>query len=520
MRNYFLMSLILVVGAVKANNISVSNVTLAGQNVSAGVNNAANFTYIEFDLTWDNSWRTSSAPNNWDAAWVFVKYRTTGSSTWSHVKLAPNGHNSSSTTPTTSYSVQVGLMDESVAHNATTNPAVGAFIYRSGNGTGTFSANDIRLKWFYRDNGVGDNDIIDVEVYAIEMVYVPDGSFTVGDNGNSGGTGSAAAVSQFYKFVSGANTGYEISSENSLSIQGYGTNNHNVLTADNANGGNVGTISASFPKGYKGFYCMKYECSQQQYVDFLNSLNSTQQANRAPTYNAPGSIRQMISASSGVYSTTLPGVPVNYITWMDLAAYMDWAGLRPMTELEYEKAARGTGTPVTAEYAWGNTTTTAHTNTLTNAGASNEVSATSGANIAYHGAGSSAGPIRVGAFANSSTSRSSAGASYYGIMELSGNLVEQVAHVTAGLTSFSGYHGNGELTAAGHGDVSSWPGLTSGAVTGATGAGVRGGSFASDYIHRCKISDRQNAYTPSSAEDAYAGIRGVHTKPITASETK
>ncbi len=143
-----------------ANNIQVSNVTLVNQNVTAGVNNAANFTYIEFDLTWENSWRTLAAPGNWDAAWVFIKYRTTGSSAWNHVRLAPSGHNTSPTTPTTSYNVQVGLVDESVAHNATTNPAVGAFIYRSGNGTGTFSANDIRLKWFYRDNGVGDNDII------------------------------------------------------------------------------------------------------------------------------------------------------------------------------------------------------------------------------------------------------------------------------------------------------------------------------------------------------------------------
>jgi formylglycine-generating enzyme required for sulfatase activity len=369
------------------------------------------------------------------------------------------------------------------------------------------------------NDGLGDNDIVDVDVYAIEMVYVPDGTFTVGDNGNNNGTPSSGAAFQFYKYVTGGpNTGYDISSENLLTIQSNGANGNNILTAQNIYGSNL-SLPAAFPKGYNGFYCMKYECSQQQYVDFLNSLDATQQSNRAPTFTSPGNHRQMISASSGVYSTTLPSVPVNYITWMDLAAYSDWAGLRPMTELEYEKAARGTATAVTAEYAWGNTSATTHTNSFTNAGASNEVSATSGANIAYHTTGSSAGPIRVGAFANSGTSRSSAGASYYGIMELSGNLAEQVVYV-AGSAAYSGLHGNGALTSAGHGDVSNWPGLTSGAITGATGSVTRGGSLASDYIHRCKISDRNLVSTAISTEDAYTGIRGVHTKPSGSAETK
>ena len=32
---------------------------------------------------------------------------------------------------------------------------------------------------------------------------------------------------------------------------------------------------------------------------------------------------------------------MTYISWPDLLAYADWAALRPITELEYEKAARG-----------------------------------------------------------------------------------------------------------------------------------------------------------------------------------
>ena len=516
MRSLLYFCSVLFLNCLQANNIAVTNVSLTGQNVSAGVNNSANFTYIEFDLSWDNSWRTTASPANWDAAWVFVKYRTSGSSTWNHVKLAPSGHNSSGTG--TSYSVQVGLVDESVAHNASTNPAIGAFIYRSANGTGSFSATDIRLKWFYRDNGVGDNDIIDVDVYAIETVWVPDGNFWLGDNGNSGSGGSATVLDYpFFKELS-PKTGFEVTSEGSIQCQSAG----GAISAVNLSAWYLGnfTLSANFPKGYNGFYCMKYECSQQQYVDFLNSLSSTQQGNRAPGNYS--NHRQMINSSAGVYSTTLPSVPVNNISWMDHAAYLDWAGMRPMTELEYEKAARGTATAVSGEFAWGNTSFTQHTTSLTNGGTSTEVSATSGANLAFNGAGGSGGPIRVGAFANSGTSRTTSGASFYGIMELSGNLHELVATVANG-TTYSGLHGNGSLTAAGHGDVTNWPGLSSGAITTAGGVGMtgfRGGSNGSDYIHRCKIADRWQAGANVSSQSAYAGIRGLHTKPRTTEETK
>ena len=66
---------------------------------------------------------------------------------------------------------------------------------------------------------------------------------------------------------------------------------------------------------------------------------------------------------------------MNYMTWTDLLAYLDWSCLRPMTEFEYEKICRGPVYPVANEYAWGNQTYTladANTGLISNLGQINE----------------------------------------------------------------------------------------------------------------------------------------------------
>ena len=52
-----------------ANNIQVANVTLTGQNT------VDDYTLVEFDISWENSWRVVGGPGNWDQAWKFVKYK-------------------------------------------------------------------------------------------------------------------------------------------------------------------------------------------------------------------------------------------------------------------------------------------------------------------------------------------------------------------------------------------------------------------------------------------------------------
>ena len=61
-----------------SNNVQVSNVRLTNQNTTD------DFTMVEFDIIWENSWRYNGGPNNWDAAWIFVKYKIGANGAWNH----------------------------------------------------------------------------------------------------------------------------------------------------------------------------------------------------------------------------------------------------------------------------------------------------------------------------------------------------------------------------------------------------------------------------------------------------
>ena len=496
------LALLLFAGSVAANNINVSNIRVTGQNTTAGENNPANYTLVQFDLSWENSWRTSSAPNNWDAAWVFVKYRV-GSGDWQHAWLNNTGHSSGTGTSAT---IDAGLLTPGTAFHATTNPALGVFIYRSADGTGNFSITGAQLRWNYGANGVADNATVDVKVFAIEMVYVPAGNFYVG----SGGTETSA----FYMYPTTTNP-YQITGEGAITV---GTTDGNLYYPSSTYGGDQsGPIPANFPKGYAAFYCQKYEISQQQYVDFLNTLTSAQASTRYP--NATTN-RHAITVSGGVYSTTNPYVACNFLSWMDGAAYSDWAGLRPMTELEFEKACRGLETPVANEYAWGTATVAGKPYTLENDNATNEGIAsnysTSTGNASYDITdGSIDGPLRVGIFAAhaENSGRITAGASYYGIMELSGNLWERAVTVgNATGRAFTGVHGNGALSANGNANETAWPGLTSGEVTGATGSGFRGGIW-DNFAAYMRVSARSYAASTNPNRYGTYGFRAVRVAP-------
>jgi|SRR5687768_2285880 len=516
-----LVYIILIAQHALCNNIQVSNVRLTGQNTTD------DFTMVEFDITWENSWRYSGGPNNWDAAWIFIKYRI-GAGLWLHAWLNNSGHISCAAT-----TIENGLLTPGAPFNSTTNPVMGIFLYRASPGSGNFDCQNVQLRWNYGANNLNDNEQIDIKVFAIEHVYVPQAIFKVG----SGGTESGA----FYKYPATTNP-FEITSEAAITVSA-SNNNLYYPNSSGSSGDQLGPIPASYPKGYAPFYVMKYEISQQSYVDFLNTLTRAQQINRVAsdisgtnvtndyvlTNHYDPIVRNGIACFLVIPATPSPviffcnldynnnppnsindgqNIACNHIAWSDFTAYLDWSGLRPMTEFEFEKCARGPVAPVANEYCWGNYYIR-ESESILNAGYPNEILQDSFSNfvkpVNYP---TTNGPHRCGMLAKAGTDRSLSASTYYGAMDFSGNLWEQVVSIGAPSgRDFQGHHGNGLLTASGNNDVTSWPG-------GASGPSLRGGSFNESFsmLDPTTSGRRFGAYT-STTRAFHIGGRGCRTVP-------
>jgi len=364
------------------------------------------------------------------------------------------------------------------------------------------------------------NDTIDIRVFAMEMVYVPTGAFFAGDKATSTAAfrqGSSDTDPWYIGSESAITTGTQVGSGT-----GVGETNSEYRYVSQSNSGEdttgaVFTIPAEFPKGYQKFYMMKGEISQSQWVSFFNTLTTTQKSARDATVAGKNSDsltdRNNVSWTSG--DATLPdrgggatygSVAMNYISWADLAAYLDWAGLRPMSELEFEKAARGPYRAVSGEYAWGTASITGATS-ISNAGLPNEAPGAA-ANCVYNRPAGVQGPMRVGAMAAGDSTRISSGAGYYGAIDLTGNVSERP--VTVGNSTGRGFngakHGNGALTSGGDGDVTTWPG------NNAVGAGLRGGGWY-DGVGYTRVSDRFQAANTYTTRYRVNGGRGIRSAP-------
>lgn len=498
----------------KANASGIAATSIAIGSVDQNAGTAA----ISFNLSWQHSWRTSTGTQNWDAAWIFAKYRI-GSGSWTHARLSQTGHSVPSTA-----TLAVGLADPTAAYNNTSNPAVGVFIYRSSDGTGTFSPSGVNLVWNYAADGVQVTDQLEIRVVAIEMVYINEGTFFAGDNATS-----SAALKQ----GSSDNDPWRIGSEESVSTTNSSGNGSSSGTnaaiyyypgSGDSSGdaaGSAFTLPAAYPKGFGGFYIMKGEISQSQWVTFFNMLTDTQKSTRDITSNSNGgkntdslSFRNNVNWTSG--DATLPNqgggatydaVAMNYLSWADVAAYLDWAGLRPMSELEFEKAARGLNSAVSGEYAWGSTSITQATS-VSNAGQASE-RGQSGSNCNYGNHASVQGPTRVGSFGAGATSRAEAGAGIYGSMDLSGNLWERpvAVGVSAGRSFEGKRHGDGALDSNGDANVTNWPG------TSASGVCFRGGAWDTSASYQT-TSDRYYGATTDAARSSNRGGRGARSEPV------
>ncbi|MEM7368779.1 MAG: SUMF1/EgtB/PvdO family nonheme iron enzyme [Bacteroidota bacterium] len=483
MKYFSLLFLVCVPVFLLSNNIQINNVSLTGQNTTD------DYYMIEFDLSWENSWRTSTMESNWDAAWVFVKFTPKNHHDWHHAALHyVDGFNDGHTAP------PGAIVQTYINTPALTSEGVGVMIYRDSDGIGDVNWNNIQLRWDYGTDGIADDQVVEISVFAIEMVYVPQGAFYVGDGGSGYG-----------QFEAG-NTGqpFLIDSENAIILGGIGpsqlSNHDNILIS---NGGDdfdylfLRNLPAAFPKGYDAFYCMKYEASQQQYADFLTHLTIGQRSSR----DEDGEGNFGITTGSHFAITEYTWRAMGNMGWPDIATYLDWSGLRPMTELEYEKACRGPLEPIPDEYAWGNTSVmpTAFIS-LENAGTANEmISGATGFSVGYGNFTTT--PYRCGIFAASAINktRQETGSSYWGIMELTGNCRELALSVGNSATrDCQGLHGDGEISPNGEATsdlYSDW------APANGSGVGWR------VYI----VSKREfMAYNTSVRSQDY-GIRGVRS---------
>jgi formylglycine-generating enzyme required for sulfatase activity len=591
-KNLFMAFLSLfLMAATNASNISINTVP------KIEIQTGDQWATITFDISWDNSWRTSK-PANHDAAWIFVK--CWDGEKWNHVYLdtianatgiiVSSGSNyqagntgakagggalayyvSNKDSTVTNCPMEIELGYSQVQYNwGAVNPAearkkgvVGVFLRRSVLGEGNINVRGVVLPWTFTRQGFTADDDLVVKVFAIEMVYVPTGNFYLG-----AGQGSTAANNPGAFSANSTNIGYP-----------YQVTSAGPIIAANAAGSlwalaNIaaGTIPNTFPNGYNSFYIMKYELTQGAYADFLNSITEAQangNINNGPIanmveysgamyphgnatikntgniYNRRNAVVLKIKFPNPVFgvdgdqngiadvngaatasSPTQPATIQNndgqnvaliYARYSFLCSYADWAGLRPMTELEYEKACRGSQDAKADEFAWGASsiserpmTRNAITNnwariaynvspgynanspdvTFLSIGLANERTDKNTYNhaISLHTAltqlsdngawWGAAGannchtvnstrtwksrkqylvePVRVGMLADGGTNRQSAGATYWGVMNMSDNAREPVINAgSAAGRVFLEMHGDGQLQPNGMSNVGS-----------------------------------------------------------------
>jgi formylglycine-generating enzyme required for sulfatase activity len=484
-----------------ANNLKISEGTIVSQDSFSGT------AKVQFSLAWDNSWRDFS---NYDAVWIFIKYSTGSEDIWHHATLASSGTNPSGFFSGTGTPLEIIV----------SSGMKGCFLQRDVSSSGSVAAEGIQLNWNYSYDGLTSDQLkfVDIKIFGIEMVYIPKGSFYAGDGTNQ------SAGAQFNQ-GSSSDAPWYINSENAINVQNISSGGYYYNSAGNSGedaSGSEFIVTSSFPKGYNGFYIMKYEITQGQYANFLNTITTTQALNRYPDRNNQN--RHTITQLNGNYSASRPNRVANYLSWQDLSAFADWAALRPLSELEFEKASRGKDIyPTVGALPWGNTMITP---ALSISGPEDgaETLDSGGANCNYDdntfsGGDGGEGPLRSGIFATSNSNRQQSGGSYYGVMEMAGNTWERVVSVgnTAG-RSFQGTHGDGVLTTTpgfeGNAANSDWPGFTDGeGVSGAVGSGFRGGSWLTTDEGELSVSNRNKAALNDSSRQLDYGGRCVRTAP-------
>ena len=508
MKKYILFFLLMtgILETVNANNLTISTPVYSDANKT-----------VSFTISWDNSWKISAGPTNYDGVWVFIKRQAcSNTNIWATALVSSSSGDHASSVGSGTNLLSVDAVSD----------GMGVFVRRTFNGLGNIGSHTITLKLnssMTTSPAITPSATDNFKVFGIEMVYVPEGQFYLGDGRPTNGS----------NFSAGNNASTPLLITAAIQAAGLGASTN--YTSNSAYGC-PNFLPPTFPIGYDGFWCMKYETTAVSYVDFLNTLTYDQQAVRLSKWGTryPNSINTDFGNGSrkGAYLVTVPGTyntipatfshnttymnftPANYLSWTDLTAYLDWAGLRPMTDFEYEKACRGPLNPIPFEYPWGNTLITQAQSTGSNNGTFQERVSQAGEGLCFYSWNDNNwAPYRSGFTATATTTRSQAGATYYGIMEIGGNVSEQVVGGGSGYdySNFTTANGDGILGNDGNANTVGWPK----GIGANQGNYCKGGDFNGYGSHPAiiQISDRQfyggNSY--NNGQSNGTGGRGVRS---------
>lgn len=480
---------VLVTVVLSCNVVTANNVRIKGEVKVQALNDST--ALLTFPLSWEHSWREGE---NWDAVWIFAKYKRKGvNEPWHHLYLKEKGHKAvgGGTLPAMEFIPQYTTEYWPLRHDTLflgrryARPTTGVdrkvipglFMCRKKPGTGDIDIPRVSLEWKFKE---GDLDLyyevtlddirqgkIEVSVQAIEMVYVPVGPFYLGDRTSA------------YSFVNDAmDQAFYVSSDDEQTLYTMGAR------ANGTDWEKSWVVPSTYPLGYTGFYMMKYEVSQEQYVNFLNRLTLRDQkirigedweklqpgdyvfgGKKAEPYHRNGIILvekytaldtpavfgyNLNSSNPRNYSDDGKSIPCNFLTPDDMLAYLDWAGLRPHSEAEYEKGCRQRNPGkfyADRSYAWStpeisplNWDLDVQNPNREDEQVINDKNANGPANGVKFPS-----PVRCGAFATATPDMYKSGASQWGLMEMTGNLAEIYYNADEGKDFRGDIYGDGNI---------------------------------------------------------------------------
>ena len=438
-----------------ANGVQISNLTY----------DEANHT-INFDLVVADQFRYTSTWNS--STRIFAKYKNANGSTFETLYFNQTGHTVASS------SNGFTLTYENTGHRVRVDSIdywMGITIFPNINYMASDTLN-VTL-------AIGDNMTLlnpDIKVFATEMIranYLTDDQWYLGDaiSPNRWHVGDDTLAAFFCDDFSPFDT---------INI-GNGPNDLNTLLP-----------GGSLPSSFTGrvlippVSMMRYNISQEQYVDFLNCLTRIQQNERtmidlsgttSPAQFVMTNYTGQVPSRNGISCPTNIGtgpieffcdlnmngignevddgqnIACNHLSVHDMLAYLDWAGLRPINEFHYEWLCRGENIPVPGEYAWGSTDLNSVGGVL-NAGRSDERNSLLGVD----GPNININVRRVGIAAGDSTTRVQAGATTWGHMDMSGNGAEIVRCLFESTDFVNMIVGDGQLDLMGNHNELNWEG--------------------------------------------------------------